>query len=81
MSFNVIWWRRWRRHETAPPRRRRCGRMRVHARFVTGVVPHRPRRRKGLLRRSPEEEEPKEVIDTEAPPDEMVVSKVVGNAY
>ena len=31
MSFNVTWSRRWRLRETAPPRRRRCGRLRVHA--------------------------------------------------
>ena len=29
MSFNVTCSRRWRLHETAPPRRRRCGRVRV----------------------------------------------------
>ena len=31
MNLNLIWWRRWRLHEAAPPRRRRCGRMRVDA--------------------------------------------------
>ena len=31
MSFNVTWSRRWRLHETASPRRRRCGRTRVVA--------------------------------------------------
>ena len=36
MSFNVTWSRRWRRRGAAPPRRRRCGRMRA---FRDGVVP------------------------------------------
>ena len=33
MNFNVTWSRRWRLHETTPPRRRRCGRMRVSRSF------------------------------------------------
>jgi len=46
MSFNLTWSRRWRLHETAPPRRRRRGRMRLYAprerneaSFRDGVVP------------------------------------------
>ena len=31
MNLNLTWSRRWRLHETAPPRRRRRGRMRVYA--------------------------------------------------
>ena len=31
MNLNMIWWRRWRLHEAAPPRRRRCGRTGVYA--------------------------------------------------
>ena len=30
-EMNLTWSRRWRLHETAPPRRRRRGRMRVYA--------------------------------------------------
>ena len=31
LSLNLMWSRRWRLHEITPPRRRRCGRTRVHA--------------------------------------------------
>ena len=31
MNLNLTWSRRWRLHETAPPRRRRCGRQSAHA--------------------------------------------------
>jgi hypothetical protein len=39
MNLNLTWSPRWRRHETAPPRRRRCDRQRVHASREHGVVP------------------------------------------
>jgi len=50
MNLNLTWSRRWRRRDAAPPRRRRCGRQRVHASregdgFVTASFPHRYVRR------------------------------------
>ena len=41
MNLNVIWWRRWRLHETTSPRRRRRGR----GGFATVSIPHRSSRK------------------------------------
>ena len=47
MDLNVTWSRRWRLHETASPRRRRCDRQRVYA-SREGVTVSFPRRSRAL---------------------------------
>ena len=42
MNLNVTRSPRWRLHETASPRRRRCSRQRAHAPHATASFPHRP---------------------------------------
>jgi len=44
MNLNLTWSRRWRRCDATPPRRRRCGRMRVYVSRESVAVASRRRR-------------------------------------
>ena len=46
MNLNLIWWRRWRRRDVTPPRRRRCGRVATVSFLHRWTARHVRRRRR-----------------------------------